>query len=193
VYIIEAAHNPEVAGSNPAPATRKAPGHGAFSLPTPGFAARSRSCRRRREGAHRASHGTANGRERGHADESAAVVPASSDQSRDATRRTRLANERTFLAWWRTGLTTFAVSVGAGKLVPELSSGAAWPFQAIGVAFALVGLLFMLYAYVRQKRVEDALARGEYAPFESRTGLIFTFLGVLLGIGTVAVVLAQPG
>jgi putative membrane protein len=121
------------------------------------------------------------------------VVPVSSDQSRDATRRTRLANERTFLAWWRTGLTTFAVRVGAGKLVPELSSGAAWPFQAIGVAFALIGLLFMLYAYVRQKRVEDALARGEYAPFETRTGLIFTFLGVLLGIGTVAVILAQPG
>jgi hypothetical protein len=90
------------------------------------------------------------------------------------------------------GLTTFAVSVGAGKLVLELSSGAAWPFQAIGVAFALVGLLFMLYAYVRQKR-SRTLARGEYAPFETRTGLIFTFLGVLLGIGTVAVILAQPG
>jgi len=44
-----------------------------------------------------------------------------------------------------------------------------------------------------QKRVEEALARGEYAPFETRTGLIFTFSGVLLGIGTVAVILAQPG
>ena len=30
VYIIEAAHNPEVAGSNPAPATSKGPGDGAF-------------------------------------------------------------------------------------------------------------------------------------------------------------------
>jgi uncharacterized membrane protein YidH (DUF202 family) len=26
----------------------------------------------------------------------------------DATRRTRLANERTYLAWWRTGLTALA-------------------------------------------------------------------------------------
>jgi hypothetical protein len=32
VYIIEAAHNPEVAGSNPAPATHKGPGNGAFCL-----------------------------------------------------------------------------------------------------------------------------------------------------------------
>jgi hypothetical protein len=30
VYAIEAAHNPEVAGSNPAPATAKGPGNGAF-------------------------------------------------------------------------------------------------------------------------------------------------------------------
>ena len=38
------------------------------------------------------------------------------EDSRDATRRTRLANERTYLAWWRTGLTAFAVSFGAGRI-----------------------------------------------------------------------------
>src|ERR1051325_4599755 len=32
VYTTEAAHNPEVAGSNPAPATRGGLGNGAFSL-----------------------------------------------------------------------------------------------------------------------------------------------------------------
>jgi uncharacterized membrane protein YidH (DUF202 family) len=99
----------------------------------------------------------------------------------------------TCLAWWRTGLTTFAVSVAAGKLVPELSAGAAWPFEAIGVAFAAVGVLFIVYAYVRQKRVEEALARGDYAPFEPRAGLVFAALGVILGIGTIVVVLVQPG
>jgi hypothetical protein len=35
VYAIEAAHNPEVAGSNPAPATRKGPGNRAFLLLAP--------------------------------------------------------------------------------------------------------------------------------------------------------------
>jgi putative membrane protein len=115
------------------------------------------------------------------------------DAAQDATRRTRLANERTYLAWWRTGLTTFAVSLAAGKLVPELSSGAAWPFEAIGVAFGAVGLLFIAYAYLRQKRVEEALARGEYAPFDTRIGLVFSALGLLLGIATIIVILAQPG
>jgi inner membrane protein YidH len=120
------------------------------------------------------------------------VGTESFDESGDALRRTRLANERTYLAWWRTGLTTFAVSLAAGKLVPELSSGAAWPFEAVGVAFGVVGVLFIAYAYVRQKAVEDALARGEYAPFEVRTALVFAALGVVLGIGTIAVILVQP-
>ena len=117
---------------------------------------------------------------------------ASSDEVRDASRRTRLANERTYLAWWRTGLTTFAVSLAAGKLVPELSSGASWPFEVIGIAFGVVGLLFIAYAYVRQKRVEESLARGDYAPFETRVALVFAALGLLLGVGTIVLIVAHP-
>lgn len=41
-------------------------------------------------------------------------------------RRTHLANERTYMARWRTGLTAFAVVLGAGKeallLVPVIES-----------------------------------------------------------------------
>jgi inner membrane protein YidH len=109
---------------------------------------------------------------------------------RDATRRTRLANERTYLAWWRTGLTAFAVSLGAGRIAPELSSGAAWPFELVGFAFALVGLGFIGYGYLRQKRVDEALARGDYAPLDDRAAVIFAGCGILLGLATIALVLA---
>jgi putative membrane protein len=147
-----------------------------------------------RSGPGRGNRGvTRSGRKRLRLTESAAVEGTNADDAQDATRRTRLANERTYLAWWRTGLTTFAVSLAAGKLVPELSSGAAWPFEAIGVAFGGVGLLFIAYAYLRQKRVEEALARGEYAPFETRVALVFAALGLVLGIGTIIVILVQPG
>jgi putative membrane protein len=111
----------------------------------------------------------------------------------DATRRTRLASERTYLAWWRTGLTTLAVSFAAGKLVPELSSGAAWPFEAIGVAFAVVGLALIVYAYLRQKRLDEALARGQFAPFDTRAGLVFTVVGALLAVATIVAILAESG
>jgi putative membrane protein len=110
----------------------------------------------------------------------------------DASRRTRLATERTYLAWWRTGLNAFALSIGTGKLVPELASGAAWPYEAIGTAFGVVGLLFFAFAYVRQKRVEDALARGEFAPFENRVALVLAGAGIALGLATILVVLVQP-
>ena len=52
------------------------------------------------------------------------TVPAT---AADATRRTRLANERTFLAWWRTALGAEGLAVVTGKLVPEVTEGAGWP------------------------------------------------------------------
>lgn len=42
-------------------------------------------------------------------------MPQPTDGAADALRRTRLANERTHLAWWRTGLAALAVSLGAGR------------------------------------------------------------------------------
>lgn len=115
----------------------------------------------------------------------------SGNEAGDALRRTRLANERTYLAWWRTGLTALAVGLGAGKLVPELSGGSTWPFEVVGTAFGLVGIALMAYAYVRQKRVEEAVARGGYAPFDPRASLVFAAVGVILGIGTIVVILAE--
>jgi putative membrane protein len=106
----------------------------------------------------------------------------------DATRRTRLANERTYLAWWRTGLTALAVSFGAGRLLPELSNGPNWPFEAVGIAFAVVGIAFMAFGYVRHRDVETALDRGDYAGLEDRAALILAAVGTALGIATVLLV-----
>src|SRR5947199_10717086 len=85
-----------------------------------------------------------------------------SDEAGDATRRTRLANERTYLAWWRTGLTAFAVALGAGKLVPALSDVRRWPYAVLGAGFAILGLVFVGYASWRHREVEQAVRRGEF-------------------------------
>jgi len=109
-------------------------------------------------------------------------------EERDVTRRTRLANERTYLAWWRTGLTSFAVSIGAGKLVPALTDERRWPYAAVGIGFALLGLVFVAYGAKRLRDVDAALARGEYAPPDARMLGLLTASGVVLGIALLAIV-----
>ena len=108
----------------------------------------------------------------------------------DATRRTRLANERTYLAWWRTGLTAFAVSIGSGKLVPALASGTTWPYTAIGIGFAVIGVFCSGYAFWRYREVEDAISRGEFAgPGEGLA--LLAGLGAVLGALLVVVLITE--
>ena len=106
----------------------------------------------------------------------------------DATRRTYLANERTHLAWWRTGLTSLAVGLAAGQIVPELAGVAAWPFQILGGGYALLGCSFILYGHLRREQVEQALARGEWAPFPASVALATTGAGLILGAATILVI-----
>ena len=102
----------------------------------------------------------------------------------DATRRTLLAAERTYLAWWRSALAAFAVSVGVGKLVPELTSGRSVAYELVGAGYALLGVAFIGYGYRRQRSIERALAEGRFAPFDPRTVLAFTVAGLVLGLAT---------
>jgi len=103
----------------------------------------------------------------------------------DATRRTRLANERTYLAWWRTGLTAIAVSLAAGKVVPQLAdTGSTWPYQLVGAGFALIGIACIAYALIRERQVEAALMRGEFVPPDRAWTLVMTIGGVVLGLLT---------
>lgn len=113
------------------------------------------------------------------------------EQLADASRRTRLANERTFLAWLRGGLTSIAVGVGAGAVVPGVATVTRWPFIVLGVGFGLFGILLMVYGVVRQREVERALAEGRYAPLSSRAALAMAAYGVALGLVSVLAVLIE--
>jgi putative membrane protein len=110
------------------------------------------------------------------------------DEAGDATRRTRLANERTYLAWWRTGLTAFAVSLGAGKLVPALTEDSRWPYVAVGVGFALLGLVFVGYGFRRMREVDAAIARGEFEAPDARLMGLLAGVGVVLGVALLVIV-----
>lgn len=107
----------------------------------------------------------------------------------DATRRTRLANERTYLAWWRTGATLLGLAIAVGRIAPDISDGAAWPYELVGACFGLVGLAFILVGYRRAREVESALNEGRFAALDAQVTLWLSVAGFVLGAATVVLVL----
>jgi putative membrane protein len=108
------------------------------------------------------------------------------DEHRDATRRTRLANERTYLAWWRTGLAAFAVSLGAGRLVPAVAGGPQGLYSVVGVIFAVLGLLLIAYGRQRGRQVDEAISEGNYRRADER---LLTVAAGLASIGGVMLII----
>ena len=109
----------------------------------------------------------------------------------DATRRSRLANERTYLAWMRTGFTALAVAVGAGKIVPSLGHVTKLPFELLGAGFAVFGVLLTVYGTRRYLEVDRAFDEGRFARLSSREALALTAVAAALGVATVALVFVR--
>jgi len=86
------------------------------------------------------------------------------------------ADRRTQLAWWRTGLTSLAVAIGVGRVVPELSdSKTSWPYAAVGIAFALYGIA-LFWQGTRQ------------GPRGSRHRALLAATGPLLGLAVIILI-----
>jgi len=117
------------------------------------------------------------------------VDPEPREEIVDASRRTRLANERTYLAWWRTALASFAVSLGIGKVVPELTGGSSAGYHVVGVGYALLGVAFIGYGFWRQQAQEQAIREGRFVPFGNAAALVFAVAGIVLGLATIVVVI----
>jgi putative membrane protein len=104
----------------------------------------------------------------------------------DATRRTRLANERTFLAWWRTALGVEGLALATGKLVPEVADPPHWPYIALGALLTLLGVLLAVIGWWRHATVDRSLTGGEEAitpPWLTAVlGGSLAFFGVALAV-----------
>ncbi len=106
----------------------------------------------------------------------------------DATRRTRLANERTELAWWRTGMTVFALALAVSRVIPELAdTSRRWPYILAGIVFAAYGIALIVYGSARRRTVDRALARGGYPEPSGRDRAVLLAGGVTLGLVTILI------
>jgi putative membrane protein len=101
-------------------------------------------------------------------------------------RRTLLAVERTYLAWWRTGLTAYAVALATARVVPELSkSKVQWPYTLLGIGFALLGTACLVFGERRRRA-------GAFEDASPALTLGLTLGGLLLGVGLVVVLVIEP-
>jgi putative membrane protein len=110
----------------------------------------------------------------------------------DVTRRTRLAAERTWLAWWRSGIAAATAAVGVGGVVPSLVDGKRTPYIVLGAGYAVLAAVIFVGAALRQRQVERALADGRYEDVAHWGVLALTLMATALALGTLAIIVVQP-
>ena len=108
-----------------------------------------------------------------------------SDERRPDT-QAELANERTFLAWLRTGLALVAVGVAAERVLP--AEGLIWARQLIGVSLILAGVLTAGLARRRWQTVDSAVRAGHGIP-RPRLGSVVAAVIVVDGLATIMLLL----
>jgi putative membrane protein len=117
-------------------------------------------------------------------------LPASPSEL-DQERRTSMAAERTWLAWWRTALGATAGALAVGRFAPKLLDVAPWPYILLGCGYAALAVALAIVGAQRQRQLEDALRTGRHAPLKFQTVALFTVGGVALALLTVVLVIAQ--
>ena len=110
----------------------------------------------------------------------------------DVTRRTRLAAERTWLAWWRSGIAASTAAVAVGGVVPQLIDGSRTPYVVLGCGYALLAAAMFVAAGLRRVSVTRALERGEYQEVGEEVVWGLTVVALVLALGTLAIIIIQP-
>ena len=106
----------------------------------------------------------------------------------DSRARTHLANERTFLAWLRTGLSLIAVGLAAAGFLPaDLVPG--FPYvRSFAALLVLFGTVMVPYGASRYMRAYQQIETGSYNSAGTAIVAIAAMIG-LLGILAIPLVL----
>jgi uncharacterized membrane protein YidH (DUF202 family) len=107
------------------------------------------------------------------------------------TTRTGMAAERTWLAWWRTGLVATAGALGVGRLAPQFLHVARVPYVILGCGYALLAVALLIVGARRQRGLQHAIDSGQPEPLPVAMVAGFTVGGVVLAVMTAVLVIAN--
>jgi putative membrane protein len=89
--------------------------------------------------------------------------------------RTHLANERTFLAWARTGFTVIALGLGAAQLLDQHRVGGIELSRLLGVVLVVFGFVLVVVGRVRYRQTAIGIRDNTYRTH--RRGLEVALVG----------------
>lgn len=111
-------------------------------------------------------------------------------QPGESQQRTKLAGDRTLLAWLRTAFAAYAVAIGAGALLPKLTDTGSIPYRIIGVAFALVGLFAVALGLAQYLLPLDDCSPSRRPGV--RLNVVFGVVVGVLGVAIAVVIAVAP-
>jgi putative membrane protein len=107
------------------------------------------------------------------------------------SRRTVLAAERTWLAWFRTGIGVAAAALGVGAILPKLTDTSSWGFVALGGGYAVVAVAVFVEGWRRQREIYRAIAIDADVPTGINAIAALTVAGGLLALGTLVLLFTE--
>ncbi len=106
-----------------------------------------------------------------------------------ASRRTYFAEERTVLAWWRTGISAAAVAVGLGGIVPHLGGFPKTRFLLLAAGYGALALFFIVGGTVRRRHSHTALQQGTFSSMSEPVLIgVTVYFSILVVLTIVALV-----
>ena len=102
-----------------------------------------------------------------------------------------MAAERTWLAWWRTGLAAAAGALGVGRLAPEVLHVAPWPYIVLGCGYATLAIALLVVGARRQAQLQRVTRPEDHVPLRLRTVMLLSGGCILVALMTIVLVVAQ--
>ncbi|KAG2231864.1 hypothetical protein BDF21DRAFT_415689 [Thamnidium elegans] len=117
-------------------------------------------------------------------------------ENKGSVARDHLANERTYLAWLRTSLSTISVGIGITQLFrlertmthnPPSKHMSLLDGQMIGLLFIFISMAFLVFAFIRYFHAQAAMIKGFFPASRSTVAmasclLLFTMTLMLISV-----------